>query len=227
MTIFLKNVSKAKTITLRYGDGMNKMIQIKAGEQKPYPAAMNQGLLAHYLSSFKGDLQVIDSKKPVAVKGDKYDEEKKATTVQVPEEKDEKKDGEESPSNELPDGSDKEAGDENPVDQPEDSSEENDKPEEGQDDSKDEAGSDSNGERSEEQVKDDEQGQSEDEQQGDDAGREGSDEGSEEALALTEKQLNKLNAEQIKELAKSLGIEVTEDATKKGLIPVILEKQGK
>lgn len=179
MTVSLKNVTSKKVLTLRYGDGLNSLLQLTPGEEKSVPVSMKKSLLQHYLSVFKGDLEIIDSEQKESKKIEEPNDVTKENRTPAPKEEDNKKDETESSGDDDSDAGNSEDGedDSNSGDPVDDANSED-------------------GEDDKEQKK------------------------------LTEKELTKLSAEKIKELAKSLGIEVTDSSTKKALIPVILNKQG-
>lgn len=62
MTLMLKNTGEKSSLTLRYGDGLNKAIQILPGKQVELPTEMSKKLIQSYLSLFK-DLKIIEVKK--------------------------------------------------------------------------------------------------------------------------------------------------------------------
>ena len=212
MTLMLVNESKKEAITLRYGDGLNKMLQLNPGKKIACPPELRRTLLQHYLATFK-DLKLVDDSQPVKVEEQKDGETIQtpdSTSTQIPEEKDQTKDGEESTNNDSSDEGDSENGnaDSNQGDQVGD----------GQDNSGDPANAgDQEGQDGQDRTVD----------QNNQSAPEGDAAGQDETVAYDEKTLTKLSAEEVKKIAASLGIEVTDESTKKGLIPVILDKQGK
>lgn len=215
MTLMLVNESKKEAITLRYGDGLNKMMQLNPEQKAPCPPELRRTLLQHYLATFK-DLKLIDDSQPVKVKEQKDGETVKAqdsTSTQIPEEKDQTKDGEKSDDNDSSNEGDSKDGDVNP--------DQGDQVGDGQDNSEDQ---DNSGDPA---NSGDQEGQDGTVDQNNQPTSEGDAAGQDETVAYDEKTLTKLSAEEVKKIAASLGIEVTDESTKKGLIPVILDKQGK
>ena len=49
MILYLENTSKNKVITLRYGEGNNKILQLNPGENKPLPVEITKYKLKTYL----------------------------------------------------------------------------------------------------------------------------------------------------------------------------------
>ena len=207
MTILLKNVTSKKVLTLRYGDGMNSLLQLLPGEEKPVPVLMRKGLLQYYLSVFRGDLEVIDSEQKESKKMEEPNDVTKENEAKISKEEDKEKDETESSSDDVSNTGNPENGENDPLN-PEDNSENG---EDGENDplTEDKENDPLNPDNSETEK-------SNIDIVGD----------NKETKELTEKELTKLSAEKIKELAKSLGIEVTDSSTKKALIPVILNKQG-
>lgn len=182
MTLYLENTSKNKVITLRYGEGNNKMLQLNPGEKKPLPVEITKYKLKTYLHLFK-DLKVVEELKEDKKNAKKINPKPENIDDNSKEGKEVGQDDTEGQSNNIPNES-----------------------ENSQEGEKSQSDSDSNGDRIEDNSNEDKNDQ---------------------PTLFTEKELNGLKADQIKELARTLGIEVTEDSTKKGLIPVILDKQGK
>ena len=60
MSLMLKNTGK-NSITIRFGEGLNQALQILPEESKPLPINMSKSLMQSYLSLFK-DLKVVDAK---------------------------------------------------------------------------------------------------------------------------------------------------------------------
>ena len=61
MTLYLENTSNKKTMSLRYGDGNNLLLQLNPGEKQPLPLKMNKQKLQVYLHLFKELRLVKDS----------------------------------------------------------------------------------------------------------------------------------------------------------------------
>lgn len=209
MTVYLFNNSKTKSLSLRYGNGMQKLIQIAPGKSVEMPSSLTKGLLASYLNLFKGDLRVV-KEIPEEVKDETAQE--NTTPTQVSEEENEKEDGEESSNDESSNEGDNQTGtadtevegDDNGTETTENASGDGDNSEENN-------STDGDGEQPSTTIT----GESE----------ETSESSDESAVEYTEKQLNKMNAEEVKELATSLGIDFEDDTTKKALVAVILSKQ--
>lgn len=155
MTLFLHNTSKNKTLTLRYGNGNNFMIQLNPLEKAVLPLEITKQKLQSYLHLFK-DLKIIDDSEPI-----KMEQLNNAPVL----------DEENTDDNEEKDFNDSNSSDGKKLDTD-------------------------------------------------------SDTDTDETVAYEEKDLNKLSAKEVKEIAAKLGIEVTDESTKKALIPVILNKQG-
>ena len=223
MTLYLENTSEKKSIALRYGDGNNFMLQLNAKERKPLPLEITKQKLQSYLHLFK-DLRLVDDTKKEKVE--------KITSVSNnlendnPENKQSREEDNLQSSNDTiqtPQGSD----DENTPDNQNTNTEEvdnNGQPEE--DESKqpeDESPEDESvvgeGDEGESNI------QSTENAEGDN-GQVVDNNPGEPLPIYTEKELNSFKAGVIKEIAAKWGIEVTDESTKKALIPVILDKQG-
>ena len=205
MTLYLHNTSKKKTVCLRYGDGNNYMLQLNPEEKKELPREITKQKLQSYLHLFK-DLKVEEDVV-------KVDEDKSNTEL-------ENNDTDNTPGEST--GSDNTKGELN------NSSKDNANTQGESDESVPGENNSSEGELDGQESQDKKEPSSDGndpESNKEPAGDAEKDNG--EAIAFTEKELVALKADQIKELAKTLGIEVTENSTKKGLIPVILDKQGK
>lgn len=203
MAIFFKNTSKTKSISLRYGDGNNNMIQLKPGQQEPVPAVFNKQKLQSYLRLFK-DLRIVEELEEVKeVKETKEENSDIVGEVNGDSNKDNSESQLSTPDDTTGEQQDN-ADSQDDNKQPEESKENNDSVVEGDSDLVVEGPV-----------------------EGKDQNNEGQSENQEDKLPIyTEKELNGLKAGIIKEIAQKLGIEVTEDSTKKALIPVILNKQG-
>lgn len=241
MTLYLENTSEKKSIALRYGDGNNFMLQLNAKERKPLPLEITKQKLQSYLHLFK-DLRLVDDTKKEKVE--------KITSVSNNPENDNpenKQSGEEdnlqSPDDTIqtPQGSD----DENTPDNQNTNTEEVDNNGQPEEDESRQSEEDESKQPEDESIvgEDDETKQPEDESTVGE-GNEGESsiqstenaEGDNEPVVnnnpgeplpvYTEKELNNFKAGVIKEIAAKWGIEVTDESTKKALIPVILDKQG-
>jgi len=210
MSIFFKNTSKTKSISLRYGDGNNNMIQLKPGQQQPIPSIFNKQKLQSYLRLFK-DLKIVEELEEIKEENNDITGEVNGDSI---------KDNSESQLS-TPDDTSGEQQD-NLNSQDDNQQTEN---QEGNNDPV--VNGPVEGEQPENQEGDNDpviNGSVEGEQT---ENRNTEDQEKDKLPIYTEKELNKLSAGEIKEIAKKLGIEVTEDSTKKALIPVILNKQGK
>lgn len=197
MAIFFKNTSKIKSISLRYGDGNNNMIQLKPGQQEPVPTIFNKQKLQSYLRLFK-DLRIVEELEKVKEVKETKEVKEENNDIVGEVNGDSNKDNSESQLS-TPDNT--------------------------------------SGEQPDNLNLQDDNQQSENQEENNYPVVEGNNEGDqnnkdqleskEDNLPIyTEKELNGLKAGIIKEIAQKLGIEVTEDSTKKALIPVILNKQG-
>lgn len=192
-----------KVIVLRFGDALNKKIQLNPGCKAAVPRGMSNNLLKYYLNTFK-DLNFC--KEGV---DQNEDQQESNTTI----------------SQEAPENNQQPSGNDEQVDGEDTGAGEANQQIDGQQGENDEDAS-GDGDNSGEVDQDDGQGESD--QSGDDGqSTPDSTDGDESTVEkFTKKELEKLNAEQVKELAAKLGIEVSEDSTKKALVAVILEKQG-
>ena len=221
MTLYLENTSEKKTITLRYGEGNNYMLQINPKKKELLPLELTKQKLKIYLHLFK-DLKLVEEKEKKVESNENISK----NNIKPENPTNSNKEGEQSGS----DSTEKEStesdsepgentegqGDKEPENNGEDSTNENESlgENDGQDNKEDESSESSNeGQSSSESTSDAENGVGESRQR-------------DKLPQYTEKELTKFSAEQVKEIAKQLGIEVTEDSTKKALIPVILNKQG-
>lgn len=241
MTLYLHNTSKKKTVCLRYGNGNNCMLQLNPEEKKELPREITKQKLQSYLHLFK-DLKVEEE--VVKVDEDKSNTEfENNDTNNTPSEST----GSGNTEGELNDSSEDNAdtqgeSDENVhggnnssedgLDEQESSSDGNDLESDKESTENTEKDNEKNNSSEGELDGQESQDKKESSSDGNDSksnkestGDAEKDNG--ETITFTEKELTALKADQIKELAKTLGIEVTEDSTKKGLIPVILDKQGK
>lgn len=211
MTLMFENTSENKSLSLRYGNGLNLAIQLLPGEKKPIPVEFTKGLLQSYLSLFK-DLKVIEEvkgKKNEAVKKSSEENNTPRQNVQNLSEQ----------SNALENGADTGSG----------STEENNKS-----DSESNKGELDNENKSSENTSNNIQEGSEKDQTGGSNGTLDNSDKTENATGqvpeeqYTAKQLKALHIDQIKEIAIKLGIDVEapETNSKKELIAVILNKQG-
>ena len=225
MTLYLENTSEKKSIALRYGDGNNFMLQLNAKERKPLPLEITKQKLQSYLHLFK-DLRLVDDTKKEKVE--------KITSVSNNLENDNpenKQSGEEDnlqSSNDTiqtPQGSD----DENTPDNQNTNTEEVDNNGQPEDESKQSEEDESKQSEDESVVGEGDEGESNIQSTENAEGDNGQvvDNNLGEPLPIyTEKELNSFKAGVIKEIAAKWGIEVTDESTKKALIPVILDKQG-
>ena len=229
--LFLENTSKKMSLTLRYGDGLSRSIQIAPLAKHPLPLEMSKGLLQSYLHLFK-DLKVVEEGKTKVENNDEIDADTNTDSNDQSTNNDSNEDeatvvtGQDTVDQTNSDQAgqdDTTETDENGTEESQesagDASEES--TEENLADNNDQPGEDVN-----DQSSNDETAGEGNEGQPDSESTDDAEDGTGEAGSkYTEKQLSKLSAEEVKALAAELGIEVTEDATKKALIPVILNKQ--
>lgn len=232
--LFLENTSEKMSITLRYGDGLSRSIQIAPLAKHPLPLEMSKGLLQSYLHLFK-DLKVVEEDKTKVENNGEIDadtntdsndqstnndSDKDETTVVTGQDTVDQTNSDQAGQDDTTetDENETEESQESAGDASEESTEEN------------LADNDETtvvtGEDVNDQSSNDETAGEGNEGQPDSESTDDAEDGTGEAGSkYTEKQLSKLSAEEVKALAAELGIEVTEDATKKALIPVILNKQ--
>ena len=205
MTLYLENTSNKKTITLRYGSGNNNMLQINPQEKQILPSIITKHKLQTYLHLFK-DLKLVEDEQI-----DEKVEDEKVEDEQIDEKVEDEQIDEKVEDEKVEDG------------KVEDEKVEDEKVNE------DNGGVDGKTRNENEQITGNgNEGQSDPQSSGDsekDNNPDGKTENREKTI-YSEKVLNGLKAAIVKDIAISLGIEVTEESTKKALIPVILNKQG-
>lgn len=232
MTLYLENTSEKKSIALRYGDGNNFMLQLNAKERKPLPLEITKQKLQSYLHLFK-DLKLVDDTKkekvekitPVSNNPENSNPENKQSreednlqssndTIQTPQGSDDGNTSdnqntstEEVDNNGQPDDETKQPEDESMVGEDDETKQPEDESIVG------------GGDEGESHI------QSTENAEGDNEPVVNNNPG-EPLPVYTEKELNNFKAGVIKEIAAKWGIEVTDESTKKALIPVILDKQG-
>jgi hypothetical protein len=232
MTLYLENTSEKKSIALRYGDGNNFMLQLNAKERKPLPLEITKQKLQSYLHLFK-DLRLVDDTKKEKVE--------KITSVSNNLENDNPENKQSGEENNLQSSNDtiqtlQGSDDGNTSDNQNTSTEEVDNNGQPDDETKQPEDESIVGEGDETKQPEDEsivgegdEGessiQSTENAEGDNEPVVNNNPG-EPLPVYTEKELNNFKAGVIKEIAAKWGIEVTDESTKKALIPVILDKQG-
>ena len=205
--LYLKNASETSAITIRYGVGSRKLIQVNPGCQIQKPFDLTSGEVQKYLGIFK-DLSVIDIPENEVINDDN-------------EENGENNDSENSINNSNDSDSDDESKQQNKEVQG-NSNESNNNEEVG--------GSDGS---SEETESNDEQSSSEEQNGSTDSGHvcEGNCNGeqckseSTSKELYTENQLKKMDINLVRDVALKLNIMVKDEDKKKDLIAVILKQQ--
>lgn len=203
--LYLKNASETSAITIRYGVGSRKLIQVNPGCQIQKPFDLTSGEVQKYLGIFK-DLSVIDIPENEVINDDN-------------EENGENNDSENSINNSNDSDSDDESKQQNKEVQG-NSNESNNNEEVG--------GSDGS---SEETESNDEQSSSEEQNGSTDSGHvcEGNCNGEQckcgEKEFYTENQLKKMDINLVRDVALKLNIMVKDEDKKKDLIAVILKQQ--
>lgn len=228
MTLYLENTSEKKSIALRYGDGNNFMLQLNAKERKPLPLEITKQKLQSYLHLFK-DLRLVDDTKKEKVE--------KITSVSNNLENDNPENKQSREEDNLQSSNDtiqtpQRSDDENTLDnqntnteevdnngQPEDESKQPEEDESPEDESPEDESVVGEGDEGESNIQPTENAEG-------DNGQVVDNNPGEPLPIYTEKELNSFKAGVIKEIAAKWGIEVTDESTKKALIPVILDKQG-
>jgi len=198
MTLMLRNNSKKSSLTLRYGDGLNKAIQIAPGQDVDFPLEMSKGLIKSYLTLFP-NLEVVDSSKEVKKAVETKDENKN-------ENKDDSQNTQDDNNNENKDNAnDQQTGSEGDKDNTKNESDEA-----GQSDEDKSKDPDDKKEGSADENSDEVDTNNENKKK-----------------IYTAAQLKNMSADQVKEIAISYGIDVEaqETNTKKEQMAIILNKQ--
>ena len=206
--LYLKNASETSAITIRYGVGSRKLIQVNPGCQIQKPFDLTSGEVQKYLGIFK-DLSVIDIPENEVINNDN-------------EENGENNDSENSINN----SNDSDSNDESKQQNEEVQGNSNE-----QDSNNNEEAGGSNG-SSEETKSNDEQSNNDEQNGSTDSGHvcEGNCNGEQCKCGgkefYTENQLKKMNIQELKKLLVDLyGMNLTESDTKKDYIAVILKQQ--
>ena len=210
--LYLKNASETSAITIRYGVGSRKLIQVNPGCQIQKPFDLTSGEVQKYLGIFK-DLSVIDIPENEVINDDN-------------EENGENNDSENSINNSNDSDSDDESKQQNKEVQGNSNESNNNEEVGGSDGSSEETKS------NDEQSNGEEQSSSEEQNGSTDSGHvcEGNCNGEQCQCNgkefYTENQLKKMNIQELKKLLVDLyGMNLTESDTKKDYIAVILKQQ--
>lgn len=210
--LYLKNASETSAITIRYGVGSRKLIQVNPGCQIQKPFDLTSGEVQKYLGIFK-DLSVIDIPENEVINnvenGENNDSENSINNSNDSDSNDESKQQNEEVqgnSNEQDSNNNEEAGGSN--------------------------GSSEETKSNDEQSNDEEQSSSNEQNGSTDSGHvcEGNCNGEQCKCGgkefYTENQLKKMNIQELKKLLVDLyGMNLTESDTKKDYIAVILKQQ--